>query len=86
MVPKRRSAVTALINSRMLYGKWLNEKVDIDKILFEFSKAFDAVSHNLFFIKWRAYHAYGFNDRLLLRLTNFLYDSKQCVRVSVTTS
>ena len=44
----------------MLYSKWLDEKQDIDIVLFEFSKAFAAVSHTPLLINSRAY---GFNVR-----------------------
>ena len=50
----RRSIVIALINSYMLYGKWLDEMADIDIILFEFFIAFDAVSQDSLLIKLSA--------------------------------
>ena len=54
----------------------VEDKSDVDVILFDFAKAFDVVDHNILLLKL---NAYGFSKYTLLWLADFLRDRKQFV-------
>ncbi len=74
----KRSTLTSLIISQYDYITQLDNGSDIDLILFDFSKAFDSVNHELLLLKLRAY---GINSRLLAWIAQFLSNRRQYVSV-----
>ena len=47
----RRSTVSSLLLTHKEYVNYIEDKSDVDVILFDFAKAFDVVDHNLFIFK-----------------------------------
>ena len=72
----RRSTVSSLLLIHNEYVNYVEDKSDIDVILFDFAKAFDVVDHNLLLLKLSAY---GFSKYTHLWLADFLRDRKQFV-------
>ena len=72
----RRSTVSSLLLTHNEYVNYVEDKSDVDVILFDFAKAFDVVDHNLLLLKL---NAYGFSIYTLLWLADFLRDGKQFV-------
>ena len=72
----RRSTVSSLLLTHNEYVNYVEDKSDVDVILFDFAKAFDVVDHNLLLLKLSAY---GFSKYTLLWLADFLRDRKQFV-------
>ena len=72
----RRSTVSSLLLTHNEYVNYVEDKSDVDVILFDFAKAFDVVDHNLLLLKL---NAYGFSKCTLLWLADFLRDKKKFV-------
>ena len=72
----RRSTVSSLLLTHIEYVNYVEDKADVDVILFDFAKVFDVVDRNLLLLKL---NAYGFSKYTLFRLADFLKDRKQFV-------
>ena len=72
----RRSTVSSLLLTHIEYVNYVEDKSDVDVILFHFAKVFDVVDRNLLLLKL---NAYGFSKYTLFRLADFLKDRKQFV-------
>ena len=72
----RRSTVSSLLLTLNKYVNYVENKSDVDVILFDFAKAFDVIDHILLVLKL---NAYGFSKYTLLWLADFLRDKKQFV-------
>ena len=59
----RQSTVSSLLLSHNEYVNYVEDKSDVDVILFDFAKEFDVVGHNLLLLKL---NAYGFSKYTLL--------------------
>ena len=71
----RRSTVSSLLLTHNECVNYVEDKSDVDVILFDFAKAFD-VDYNLLLLKL---NANGFSKYTLLWLVDFLRDRKQFV-------
>ena len=71
----RRSTVSSLLLTYNECVNYVEDKSDVDIILFDFAKAFD-VDYNLLLLKL---NANGFSKYTLLWLVDFLRDRKQFV-------
>ena len=75
---KGKSCSTQLTGVYHEIGSHLDSSIQTDIIYFDFSKAFDSVSHRLLHYK---FIIYGFNGRLVDWFTSYLSDRKQRVVV-----
>ena len=55
--------VSSLLLNHNEYANYVEDKSDVDVILFDFVKAFDVVDHNILLLKL---NAYGFSKYILL--------------------
>ena len=69
----RRSTISSLLLTLNEYVNYVEDKSDVDVILFDLAKAFDVVDHNLLLLKL---NAYGFSKYTLLWLADFLRDGE----------
>ena len=80
---KYRSCETQLIQTVHDLAKAINDRVQIDSILLDFSKAFDKVCHRKLLHKLKHY---GVGGEILCWITDFLHERTQCVVVRGTSS
>ena len=73
-----RSCLTNLMYSHQSWTKYLDEKIPVDVIYFDFSKAFDTVPHKMLLNKIKSY---GIGGKLLQWICNFLIGRTQRVHV-----
>lgn len=74
----KRSTTSALLHSCYVYMSHLDNRSDVDCIMFDFSKAFDTVNHQLLLVKIKAY---GFGKYTCSWIADFLSNRSQCVRI-----
>lgn len=79
----RRSCTLSLLDSISRWQKCLKSGEYIDVIYFDFQKAFDMVPHEKLLLKLRAV---GFEDKLILWLTDFLKNRVSFVKIGDTIS
>jgi sarcosine oxidase/L-pipecolate oxidase len=61
-----------------MYTRSVDNKCDVDVVMFDFAKAFDSVNHKLLLHKLISY---GFNSNLLSWIANFLSGRSQSVKM-----
>jgi hypothetical protein len=74
----KHSTASSLLVSQYMYTRSVENKCDIDVVMFDFAKAFDSVNHKLLLHKLISY---GFNNYFISWITNFLSDRSQSVRI-----
>jgi hypothetical protein len=74
----KHSTATSLLVSVFEYIQGIENKSDVDIIMFDFAKAFDIVNHDLLLIKLRSY---GFGKNIVTWLSDFLYLRQQSVSI-----
>jgi hypothetical protein len=74
----KRSTTSALLHSCYVYMSHLDNRSDVDCIMFDFSKAFDTVNHQLLLVEIKAY---GFGKYTCSWIADFLSNRSQCVRI-----
>ena len=79
----KRSTVSSLLISQHEYINCIEDKCDVDVVLFDFAKAIDAVSHQLLLIKLSAC---GLSENMLSWIANFLCDRRQYVCIGAKSS
>jgi hypothetical protein len=77
------STTSALLHSNFKYVSYLDNRADVDEILFDFSKAFDVVNHRLLLLKVKAY---GFGKFTCSWITDFLTGRQQYVGIGPAVS
>ena len=80
---KGKSCATQMVDFVHTLGKSLDNKIQIDVLYLDFSKAFDSVPHHLLLHKMKSF---GINGQLHAWFTNYLSDRRQCILVEGETS